>query len=84
MCLVDLPMAVEPLWQLAQPLVMPVWFILLPAKVAVLLWQVSQATLVAMCLADLPTAVVPLWQLAQPLAMPVWFITVPAKDTVLL
>jgi hypothetical protein len=60
MCVAGFPVAVAPLWQLAQPLTMPVWFILAPAKLTVLLWQVSHGTLVTMCLAGLPSAVVPL------------------------
>ena len=37
-----------------------------PAKLVVLLWQLSQAAVVTMWVADLPRAVVPLWQEAQP------------------
>jgi len=71
------------LWQLAQPDVMPVWFIFAPAKLVVLVWQVSQAALVGRCVAGLPLAVVPLWQLAQPDVMPVWLNAAPAKLVVL-
>ena len=35
-------------------------------------WQLSQESVVEMCAAFLPGAVVPLWQVAQPLEMPVW------------
>jgi hypothetical protein len=41
-----------------------------PAKVTVLLWQVSQGALVTMWLVGLPSAVTPLWQVAQPPVMP--------------
>ena len=42
-----------------------------PAKLVVLLWQLSQDAVVTMWVGDLPRAVVPLWQEAQPLVMPV-------------
>jgi hypothetical protein len=48
------------LWQLAQPLVMPVWFIFPPLKLVVELWHVSQVAVVAMWVDDLPNAVLPL------------------------
>jgi hypothetical protein len=38
-----------------------------PAKVTVLLWQVSHGAVVAMWVGGLPAAVTPLWQLAHPL-----------------
>jgi hypothetical protein len=85
MCVGVLPFAVVPLWQDAQPVVMPVWFIAAPPlKLAVDLWQVSQAALVTMCVAGLnngvtPANAAPLWQVAQPLVMPAWFMVVPAK-----
>lgn len=60
MCLADFPVAVVPLWQLAQFAMMPVWFIRAPANVAVLLWQVSHGLFVTRCLADFPVAVLPL------------------------
>ena len=41
------------------------WLTLVPAQVAVDLWQDSQAAVVLMCPVDLPVAVTPLWQLAQ-------------------
>jgi hypothetical protein len=69
-CVADLPLADLPLWQLAQPVVMPVWSNLAPpANEVVELWQVSQAAVVGMWLDDLPFAVVLLWQLAQPLVI---------------
>jgi len=37
MCLAGFPSAVAPLWQVAQPLTIPAWFIRAPAKVTVLL-----------------------------------------------
>jgi hypothetical protein len=63
---------------------MPVWLKAAPAKLAVLLWQVSQAAVVATWVAGLPVAVLPLWQLAQPDVMPVWLNAAPAKLVVLL
>ena len=80
MCVAGLPKVVDPLWQVEQPLTIPVWFIAAPfLKLTVDLWQVSQAAVVCMCVAGLPNAVAPLWQLAQPLTIPVWFIVAPAK-----
>ena len=40
-------------WQVAQPDVIPLWFIAVPAKLVNLLaaWQVSQASVVGMCVA---------------------------------
>jgi len=75
MCVLDLPVAVVPLWQVEHvPGAMPVWFIVAVFHDEVL-WQVSQDAVVGMWFADLPAAVVPLWQVAQvPGAMPVWFI----------
>ncbi len=60
-----MPVAVVPLWQLAQFDVIPVWLNVAPENVTVLLWQVSHGCVVATWPAGLPTAVVPLWQLAQ-------------------
>jgi hypothetical protein len=37
-----LPVAVLPLWQLAQPELTPEWLNLAPEKLVVLLWQFSQ------------------------------------------
>ena len=69
-------------WQVAQPVVIPAWFIAVPAKLVKALaeWQVSQAALVGMCVTGGVTTVAPAkllpvaWQVAQPLVMPVWFI----------
>ena len=79
----DLPLAVVPLWQEAQPVVMPAWLILAPVNVVVLVWQVSQAACVTMWVFDLPLAVVPLWQEAQPVVMPAWLILAPVNVVVL-
>jgi hypothetical protein len=46
MCVADLPNAVVPLWQVAQPLTMPVWLNAAPKNVVVDLWQVSQPAVV--------------------------------------
>ncbi len=53
-----------------------------PTKVAVLLWQVSQARDVGMWPAGFPVADEPLWQLAQPVEMPAWLKAAPANDVV--
>ena len=61
-------------WQVAHRLVMPAWFIGVPAKVVKLLgaWQVSHAAVVGMWFAGLVTTVTPAkllpvaWQVAQP------------------
>jgi hypothetical protein len=58
------------LWQLAQPVVMPLWLNTAPVKVVVERWQVSHAAAVVTWLADLPVARLPLWQEAQPVVMP--------------
>ena len=70
-----------PLWQVAQPLLMPVWFIVHVAKLAVLVWQFSHAAVVTMWVAGLLTTPVncPPWQLAQAVVMPAWFIVQLAK-----
>ena len=72
-------------WQVAQPLVIPLWFIGVPGPKAVVeLWQVAQSVLVGMwpapCgLGVTPTNTTPLvptaWQVLHPLLIPVWFIT---------
>ena len=80
----DLPVAVWPLWQEAQPETMPVWLKVAPANDTVLRWQVSHGWVVTIWFADLPVAVWPLWQEAQPETMPVWLKVAPAKLTVLL
>jgi hypothetical protein len=79
----DLPVAVEPLWQLAQPWVTPEWLNVAFANVVVLVWQVSQGCEVCMWFADLPVAVEPLWHLAQPWVTPEWLNGAFAKVVVL-
>lgn len=64
-CVEGLPVAVLPLWQLAQFDVRPAWLNVAPENDAVPLWQLSQAAVVAMWVCGLPVAFVPLWQLAQ-------------------
>ena len=62
-------------WQVAQPLLIPVWFIGAPAKLvnALAEWQLSQAAVVGTCVAGVPFAVAPLWHVAQVRgAMPAW------------
>ena len=62
------PVAICPLWQLAQLVaaVKLLWLTLVPAQVVVDLWQVSQLAVVETWLPDLVLAMVPLWQLAHP------------------
>ena len=57
-------------WQVAHPLVTPVWSIWPPAKVVKpfrvdATWQAAHPALVGRWLAGLPVASVPLWQLTQ-------------------
>ena len=66
---------------------MPVWFIVVPLKLTVDLWQVSQLAVVGKWLLGLATGTTPAklcppWQVAQPLVMPVWFIALPEKVVV--
>jgi len=67
MCVAGFPVAVCPLWQLAQLVatVKVLWLTLAPLQLVVDLWQLSQLAEVAIWLAFLPVAVAPLWQLAQ-------------------
>ncbi len=66
-----------PPWQVAQPVVMPLWFMVVGTKAVVLVWQVSHLPLVGKCADDLAfTPVVTPWQVAQLVVMPVWFIAV--------
>src|SRR5512145_1766694 len=73
-CVAVLPVAREPLWQVAQvPGETPLWSKPEAGVQAVVLWQLSHEPLVAMWLVLLPGAVLPLWQLAQlPGVTPVW------------
>jgi hypothetical protein len=66
-------------WHAAQPLVMPAWFIAVPAKLAVDLWQVAQSALVGMCEAPRGIGTTPAnpmpdevaeWQVAHPDEIP--------------
>ena len=72
---------------------MPAWFIAVPAKVDVDLWQVTQSDVVGMCPVPCGTGVTPVkampvglaaWHVVQPLLMPAWFITPGLKVVVLL
>ena len=77
MWLAGLPDAVEPLWHVAQPVVMPWWLNCAPVNVVVDRWQVSHAAVVGTCEAALPRAVEPLWHVAQPVVSPWWLIAAP-------
>ena len=72
MCVPDLPVAVPPLWQLAQLVaaLKPLWSTFADDQVLVDLWQLSQLPVTVACkaLLGLPTAggKAPVWQLEQP------------------
>ena len=72
MCVLGLPVAVEPLWQVEQvPGATPVW-LNVAGNQAVVLWQLSHEAEVGMWVEGLPVAVLPLWQVEQvPGATPV-------------
>jgi len=62
MCVVDLPVAVVPLWQVAHvPGATPVWLKVAGVQADVL-WQLSHEAVVGRWVVGLPVAVVPLWQ----------------------
>jgi len=79
-----LPVALLPLWHVAQlPAATPAWLKLAGVQ-ALVLWQVSHAAVVGMCVAGLPLAVLPLWQVAHvPAPIPVWFIVAGFQTAVL-
>ena len=64
MCVACLPVALVPLWQLAQPLTMPVW-VNDDGFHADVAWQEPHSAAVGMCAACLPVAFVPSWHDAQ-------------------
>ena len=77
------PWKAAPLWQLEQPVVMPVCTMAVPAKLVVDLWQVSQLAVVGIWLVPLAKPEPPAtWQDAQPVVMPVWSITAPLNEAV--
>jgi len=59
------PLKLCPLWQLAQPLTMPVWLNTACSQPMVVVWQLSHEPVEGTCPLDLPVAVVPLWQVRQ-------------------
>jgi hypothetical protein len=77
-------------WQVVQPVLMPLWFIAVPAKVVKLVaaWHISHAELVGMWFDGLVFTVTPVnvlpvsWQVAQPEVIPLWFIGVPGPNAV--
>ena len=77
-------------WQVVQPLVIPAWFIAVPAKVvnADAEWHVSHAAVVGTWLLGLVLIVTPVklfpvsWQVAHPELIPAWFIAVPGPKAV--
>jgi len=79
MCVVDFVFtsANWPPWQVAQPTVMPVWFIVHAVNAVVFVWQDSQANDVGIWPVagfGFTSANWPPWQVAQPVVIPVWFI----------
>jgi len=64
-----LPVAITPLWQLAQGPLTTLWSIRACAK-RVVVWQVSQLTVVGMCVLDFPEALMPSWQAAHSVGVP--------------
>jgi hypothetical protein len=83
-CVVGLPVAVVPLWQVAQvPGATPVC-VKVAGVQALVLWQLSHAAVVGRCVVGLPVAVVPLWQVEQvPGATLLWSIFAVFHDEVL-
>jgi hypothetical protein len=79
-----LPVAVDPLWQVAQaPGATPVW-LKVAGRHAVVLWQESQGAVVMTWVLGLAVAVPPLWQVEQePGATPICLKRAPLNDTVL-
>jgi hypothetical protein len=61
----DLPVAMQPFWQLAHVPSTETWSTRSAGAQRELLWQFSQVLVVAMWVEFLPVAVMPLWQLAQ-------------------
>ena len=59
-----MPVAVVPLWQLAQLPLTPEW-LKLAGNQALTVWQSLHCAVVGMCVAGLPVAVAPLWQVEQ-------------------
>ena len=64
MCWAFLPVAVVPLWQLAQLPFTLLWSNAAPDQLLVV-WQSSQVLPLAIWLADLPVATLPLWHAKQ-------------------
>ena len=87
------PVKLFPLsWHVAQPPLMPAWFIAVPAKLETDLWQLAQSAVVGTCPAPCGFGVTPVkavpvtaaaWQVVQPFVMPLWFIT-PGLNVVVL
>src|ERR1700688_1346616 len=71
MCLIGLPEASTPLWQLEQIAVTP-WCSNRAGSQATVVWQFWHVLFVAMCFGPLPVASAPLWQLAQLPVTPAW------------
>ena len=71
-------------WQVVQPVVMPLWFMAVPANEVVDRWQVSHVVIVVgIWLLGLAKPAPPVtWQPAQPVVIPVWFIAAPPLNEV--
>ena len=68
----DLPVALTPVWQAAQPLVILLWSTDAGFQARVE-WQPSQAPVAGMCVPGLPVACTPSWQVPQvPFTTPAW------------
>ena len=65
-------------WQVVQPPAMPVWFICVPAKLVVDLWQVAQSAVVGMWPVPCGFGVTPVK--AIPVALAAWHVVQPAAD----
>ena len=70
MCVLALPLALVPLWQLEQVPTTSAWLTALAGDQAAVAWQSSHLLLVVMWLDDLPVALVPLWQVEHCPVMP--------------
>jgi len=65
MCFADFPVAITPLWQVAQAVGSAFLWLNFAGVQAAVVWQESQEAVVRIWLADLPAALLPLWQVAQ-------------------
>ena len=64
-CVIDLPVAIAPSWQLLQVPITDPWSICATGTHPVELWQSSHVIDEFICVIDLPVAIAPSWQLLQ-------------------